>query len=403
MPSASLHHPRITYLFSSPHGDITPDEDRLSGLLPEAPSDLEARTRRHGQTTLTFRQYFEVITAFIQARSYQGLIEAFQKKTGARLEVTDIGQIVIRTEKHGALYHIASIEVAAQGITLKFVVTTAVSPAGQACLQDDFSRINGLNARFRLPYLPRMYGKRDMTCPIPENPNLAVRLYLGDWLDGYHEFHLSIDAADQRQQIILWDTDNGYRYLSPRQGFNLYREVAKILTLYFDLETFQEISDWHHAAGDFIARTDGDDVHVRLVTVRGYEPMIALPTKETTDRVTALVYFLAHLSLRMRMDRLDGTGGPVWADAHYLPATLDGFFQALTLKGQTPSQPSVDVIELQSLLKTFTPGDWAQILGAALRAYPQAEADVPIISQRLDEHAREISDTINGCLMPETG
>ena len=51
----------------------------------------------------------------------------------------------------------------------------------------------------------------------------------------------------------------------------VYREAARILTLYYDVGSGAAIGPWHHAAGDFVARVSPDGrVAVRCITVRGY-------------------------------------------------------------------------------------------------------------------------------------
>ena len=53
----------------------------------------------------------------------------------------------------------------------------------------------------------------------------------------------------------------------------------------------------------------------------------------------ALVIFFIHLSVRMRLDRLDGVGAVAWAPNHCLAPMIDGFFQGLDLTARINGFP----------------------------------------------------------------
>ena len=65
------------------------------------------------------------------------------------------------------------------------------------------------------------------------------------------------------------------------------------------------------------------------MAARQYGPLIGpedLPWEE------ALFFFLLNLTLRIRLDRLDGVGEIAWADEGCLSSAFDGFFLALEEK-----------------------------------------------------------------------
>ncbi|MDO9462467.1 MAG: hypothetical protein Q7J61_01530, partial [Deltaproteobacteria bacterium] len=235
----------------------------------------------------------------------------------------------------------------------------------------------------------------------PQGANDTMLISLGEWLEGYHEFHLSLDSKDQSQKIVVWDYDNGYRYLSGRQSYNLYRLASKILTLYYDMDTFAQIALWHHAAGDFIVRIEGENIDLKLITVRRYEPMISLATNEESDKFAALLHFFLHLSIRMRMDRLDGVGDVAWADNFCLNAVMEGFYEALGTKEKMGCLASIDKKEFLSSLKRFTRDDWKDMAQATLQTCPQPEADLPIIMRNLDKHV-EILHAVIQSFQPDS-
>src|SRR5512147_927096 len=90
--------PVIEFLVSSPHGDVPVDQDRLHLPLECDPS----RT--------PYKIYFQSIGDFLEKDEFGPLLNAAAKKSGEGLHVADIKGIIVRTEKHGALYHPASVE-----------------------------------------------------------------------------------------------------------------------------------------------------------------------------------------------------------------------------------------------------------------------------------------------------
>jgi hypothetical protein len=84
-------------------------------------------------------------------------------------------------------------------------------------------------------------------------------------------------------------------------------------------------------------------VAVKLITVRNYAPMVA-PGSEPDDEKAVLdnlIDFLVHLSMRMRLDRLDGVAEIGWATDDCLVPMIEGFFQGLDLTGRMSGFPDV--------------------------------------------------------------
>jgi hypothetical protein len=121
----------------------------------------------------------------------------------------------------------------------------------------------------------------------------------------------------------------------------LYRNAAMILSACYDPITASQIFPWHHAAGDFVVRVEGEGASVRLITVRDYIPMTGTADEPDNEReiLEALVVFFIHLSIRMRLDRLDGVKEVVWAPDGCLDPMIDGFFQGLDLTARINGFP----------------------------------------------------------------
>ena len=79
---------------------------------------------------------------------------------------------------------------------------------------------------------------------------------------------------------------------------------------------------------------------VRLITVRDYVSMSGCADEPDNERslLDALVVFI-HLSLRMRLDRIDGVSEVAWASDRCQAPMIDGFFKGLDLTSRMSGLP----------------------------------------------------------------
>jgi hypothetical protein len=304
--------PCIRYLVSSPYGDVPADKDKWDFPLECDPLKTP------------YSIYFQSIRDFLSRDAFKPLLNAVGKKLGREINLNGIKEIIVRTEKHGLLYHPASIELILKEGKAKFGLHVAVSDTGRDWLREELSVLQRLHTKFNLPYLPGTYLWGELN---------SMFFLLEDWFEGYHEFHITIDEQG-KNRLKLWDFDNGYKYLSPEQGFEIYKQASGILTLYYDLKDFSQIYPWHHAAGDFVVKIENEKVDVRLTTARRYDLLMDFTQKDNINPFLALFYFLLNLSIKMRLDRLDGLGEVAWADDDCVEATVTGFLEALELKDE---------------------------------------------------------------------
>jgi hypothetical protein len=223
--------------------------------------------------------------------------------------------------------------------------------------------------------------------PSKQEGTTSLPMYLAEWLEGFYEFHLSRDPADGRQKLVLWDSARPEHYLPDWAADRIYREVAHILTSYYDLETFAQIHPWHLAAGDFIARIEGAQVEVRLVAARQYGPLIG---PEDLPQEEALLFFLLNLTFRIRLDRLDGVGEIVWTGDECLPPMVEGFFLALKEKTEQGEIPGEFLSHFRSYLNSRTPKDLAELLAALVDSGDPSAPDLPVVRKHLDRHLKRV-------------
>jgi hypothetical protein len=362
-----MHSPLLTYLVSSPFGDVPVDPDKMH--LPLECDPLKT----------PYEVYFDAIKSFIEHDAYRSLREASGKQHGSAVPINEINEIIIRAEKHGALYHPASIELMLEKKSLKFGLNVAVSETGRDWLKKEFFVIQHLKKKRNLRYLPEIYIFDEQS---------AASFLLEEWLEGYHEFHLSI-AESGEQLLKLWEFDKGYKYLSAGQSFEIYRQASKILTLYYDMNDFSQIYPWHHAAGDFIAKAEGNGVDIRLTTARQYDPYMVFQEKEQMNPVIALFYFLLNLTVRMRLDKLDGVGDTVWAEDFCLEASVKGFLEGLGSKEELKDYFGSEK-EFLNILKSFSPEDLKAAYSPLIDIYKKSN-DYPVIIENLNRHVEALN------------
>ncbi len=173
-----------------------------------------------------------------------------------------------------------------------------------------------------------------------------------------------------------------------------------ILTLYYDIETFNQIFPWHHAAGDFVIKIEEDEIDLKLITVRQYAPIF--DTNDITERkdrdlkfiIEGMLVFFLNLSIRMRLDRLDGVGDIMWSDDCAVKETLKGFYQALVLKPQIPLIPAPQTDFFLDYLSALPESQLYDLSLSIADAYNPVAPEVPVIKGQLKSHVASLYNAI---------
>ena len=342
----------------------------------------------HGPA-LTYGAYFKGIRDVLSKDGYKLLVHATGRRLKREIVLSEIEAVLIYGEKHGSDYHPARIEVLAQGACVCFVMNVAVTARGTARLCQEVDVLQHLDRKHDFSFLPHPYFKGEASCHWDQDgeTDTSVTMFLADWFQGYHEFHLSIDKEDGSQRLVVWDTDKGHQYLSRQQARRLYCQGAMILTLYYDIETFEQIFPWHHAAGDFVVRVQGDCLDMKLVTARQYAPMVD-PCQGVSAH-EALLLFLLNLSVRMRLDRLDGVAAVTWADSDCMGAIVEGFVGGLRIKEQKGIIPTGFGNGFLGRSASLARRDLSDRFHALVDACDQGAPDMPVVRGRLERHIQE--------------
>ena len=348
---------------------------------------------------VTIGDYFRAARLFFETGGIEIIAGALEQRLRKEIPPEDIKQIAIFLVKHGEFYHPARIEVGIHEKPINFVLNVAISPAGKAHIAGEYRCLKKLHIDYSFDYLPRVYGRHEVEI---SNNNRAP-MFLGEWLDHYYEFHISRDRGDGKNKISVWDSSRKPFFLTKSQSLNLYTHAAGILTGYYNLESFEQISAWHHAAGDFIVRVENEKLDLKLITVRRYAPIFEQSFLDDPQNLQgsaefilqALLLFFLNLSLKMRLDRLDGVGDIVWADDAAVPGTLIGFLNALALKVNIPALPDTPLRCFFQYLSLCSKTDLRELSESLLNRYNPDSPEIDVIKRHLDNHIDTLLEVIH--------
>ena len=370
------------FLLSDPHGDRELSPEDLEQPFLTSPSEKHPFLR--------LKDYFGALQEFIMPAGGNHF-----RPSLAKLNLQDsalpgaISEVLLRSEKHGAFYHIASAELLGPEKNVRFAITTALSESARISLQEEYGILQQLS-RIAPEYLPALFCRETVTWPT-DSGTAEFLMVAGEWLHGYHEWHLSGSPGAKRQQIRLWDYEKGFCYLSDAESYEIMRQAAYILTYYYDQASFRQIYPWHHGAGDFVVKVEPGAVQVKLITARQYEPLVHFNGEEEADRLVAAIHFLLNLGLRIRLDRLDGVGEPAWLDDFAVQAAVAGFFAGLGASKEANRLmigPAADFLEI---MQSFDVQEIYDMYGSLLEVYAdEHEDDFLLIREKLPAHAAEL-------------
>lgn len=378
----------LRLIATTPKKDISISSESGAIHLPGGPRSVDA------ESDLRYGPYLEAVRYLITRNNCKKILEALSSRLARVVNLEELDFIEVRTEKHGACYHVARAALSVSGQVISFAVNVAVSDVARSELGRDYNLLNRLRNRFSYQFLPQVYFRGAGRYQERGESTRWLHMFVAEWFSGYHEFHLNLDQLDGSSRLLLWDLDYGSRYLSNKQCLEIYRQAARILTLYYDWNTFKQICPWHHAAGDFVLKEEGDRVDLRLVTVRDYAPVVHFKTGKRAGKLLALILFFFHLTIQMRLDRLDGVGGVVWAEDSCLEGVVAGFFEGLAQGNERSKRGMPSVSEIQDLLRSFTKDEWVQLLVEFLGTYTFSQEELAHIRDQVEGHIEYLQQVL---------
>ncbi|WDP85235.1 MAG: hypothetical protein HUN05_08900 [Desulfobacter sp.] len=332
-------------------------------------------------------QYFLAAEHFLTNTDNPALENAVTTLTGSHGQVKGLN---ISLEKHGAFYHPLKITVKSNdnhGCTL--VLNGAVDRPGLDLVEQECQLMADLGAAFTPCCLPKVFGAGRQKIR-----GMETAFFLGEWLEGFYEFHVT--RTGKKEGIAVWGKN--LQDLSYETAAPLYEQAAHILTLYYDVSTGASIFPWHHGAGDFVVNPTAAGLPVRLITARGFSPLAE--TKSCKDaRLPSLLFFFLCTILRMRLDRLDGTGPAVFLKKQVAQASVNGFFKALAGKAEAgPGQSAMDKGFFQDLpeifhefILNFSSDQLEAITARMVNSWHAGPSEYDLIQKNIRGHTNEIS------------
>ncbi|MBI4768455.1 MAG: hypothetical protein HY787_28325 [Deltaproteobacteria bacterium] len=378
--------PTVSFLCSSLQGKDLFPQSRLDKGLHLSRTDFT----EPNQPLWTYRLYFRAIRKILSQDAYKTLKEAVRRQLCLPDKPIEIKEVLVYSEKHGNWYHPAKIEVITPQGCARFVLNVALTDRGQAVMSREIEAFTYLTGKYNYPWLPALYFyEESVRTPFPdkENQGLPLSLFLADWFEGFHEFHLSVDPLDGIIKPVLWDGSTKPNYLANLQARQLYRQISKILTLYYNPRTYEQIFPWHHGAGDFVVKVNGERTEVRLITVRQYGPL-ADPEEMSIEE--ALLFFFLNLSIRMRLDRVDGIGEIAWAGEDCLNSTWEGFLDGLWIKEKEGTLAPGFRNKFLKDLSRFSGVELNEKFLDLLASYSPEAPDLPVLRNNIISHIQQV-------------
>jgi len=368
------------YFLSSLSEIVEEDGSLLQCAFPLTRNSGDAVQNATDRPALTYGDYFTAARQFLENRECRVVTTVVLETMQQPCRVQDISAIHIFLVKHGQFYHPSRVEVQVRGEKAVFVLNVALAFAGKSCIQREFDILSRLGRTPSGAYLPRVYGYGEVVLP----NGWEVKLFLGQWFDDFHEFHISMDPADQQYKIRVWHAGTAPGFLTSAETLELYRQIAMILTCCYDPKSFEQVFAWHHAAGDFIISRSGDSLRTRLITVRQYGALLENPDKNEDTLLEAMLFFLVNLSIRIRLDRLDGVGEVFWAGQPAVEGTVRGFMDGLSAKDHGWD------LRFKAFLAALSLTELTEVCEAVADSYHPLAPELPLVRGRLTAHVAEL-------------
>jgi hypothetical protein len=343
---------------------------------------------------LLYGPYLTALAGFLRQDSCRPLAEAHVRCFGYELPWSELRAIDIISEKHGAFYNVARVRLGLSDRDCAFAVNTAATEHQKAVMVRELRALRELQTILREDLIPRILFEGEAKYDTEGEPSRILKVFMADWFEDFHEFHLSSRTATP-PGVVVWDTNRGENFLSDSQANEIYRKASRLLTLCYDEQSGRQVYPWHHAAGDFVVGSVEDGIAVRLITVRDYRRLIA-EDGEGRDSLLDLVHFFLNLTLRMRLDRFDGTGELAWAGPRCLDACVAGFLDGCREKHRVASTfPGAP--EILGFLRCFEEPEWRGFLEVVAPDGLVDPDEDGFLNQHLAEHARQLAEALVTC------
>jgi hypothetical protein len=122
--------------------------------------------------------------------------------------------------------------------------------------------------------------------------------------------------------------------------------------------------------------------------------MIASAAENAEAALNGLLLFLLNLSIRMRLDRVEGIGGICWLDSFATEGTLTGFFKGLEMQSECDRMPKGFVDDFKSFLSGIQRDDMHALFSRVASRLNPKSPELPVVKSHLNAHADSFFDRI---------
>ena len=376
------------FFISGVKNQVVPDSDLWQ-------SPLSGKTGENCNSDFTTGDYYLAACKFLSDNSFLFLKKGLKFFLNKSVQINQIIRIKIFLEKHGAFYHPLKIEaIVANNQIFSFVLNGAVDKKGLGLIQNEYELLSLMNKNSvkqieqieqidSKQYTPKVFELDFIT-----TNKGKIGFFLGQWFDNYKEFHVSYD--NDIQQVSIWESNGNCNYIEISNAFEIYFKITKILTYYYNLKTFEEILLWHHAAGDFIVNQENGKFNVKLITIRKYSSLIQHSTTKndkTTLILPSLLFFFLNLSIKMRIDRINGTGKLIMIDKSVIDSIITGFLSGLDEKSKTYDYGDIKPAFIEFFLQ-FNLKQILEIMINILESHYSDPVEISLIQKNLKNHCK---------------
>jgi len=374
----------LKFYLTARDSPILPGSDIWHQPLPTSRLHQGPTSKKIDEKTISYGDYLSTVGQFLEKDNYRVVMTALAHCSPGTAVPEQVRGLAVFLVKHGEFYHPVRVVVETGGAEYAFVVNGAVSDAGRDHIESEFKWLAGLDEQFDTPVVPRVFHLDQIAAANGD----VIPMFSAEWFDGFCEFHLTDKFPENRSNVIVWEKDESTYFLTHEQAMDMYGKVAFTLTTAYNFYTFGHISGWHHAAGDFIVKPlDATRVDLRLITVRSYTPLVDNPSPDPADLIEGLLLFLLKLSIRNRLDRLDGTGDLGWAGDYALKGTLDGFFRGLSVLAAKMELPADFKDQFKNVLNCYPPDALQTLFSAVVDKIPTSSPEHGFLHDRITAHA----------------
>ena len=289
------------------------------------------------------------------------------------------------------------MEISSDNNIVNFGIQISVGRESWIYLEREIKTVSFLNKISKKRYLPLIFlcNLRKVTHAKKED---LIGLSLIEWFENYHEWHLSV--TENNRVLMIWDHNTGIRPALPKEISTIFKESSKILTSFYDINTYKQIFKWHHGAGDFVINTTKDPPRVKLTTARDYKETYHLMNTSVQMKITGLLLFFLDICARMRIDRENGAGDLIWNKEDIIFPIIDGFIKGLEEKNPINLGKIRGIREFIKLLKSFNPPELEVLYFHIINTMKKdLKEEANLIERHLKEHTYQLYRIIQSILL----